>query len=1067
MSKPRSEHRRDPSWPGRDHPDDEAELLLQEQVDKLNAGERLDLKGLLRDHPGAGLEVIEQLKVFEGIERDDQVTPSLCTLGDYTLRRKLGRGGMGVVYEAWENSMDRAVAVKVLPAGIAADDKAVARFVQEARLAGRLNHKNVVGVYGMGVKAETPYYAMEYVHGETLAQILGRIRDAGPGTETPFGPKDQVDYFAKVARAFAQVADGLQHAHENGVIHRDIKPSNLILDAERRLRILDFGLAKLEGQESLTLSGDLVGTPAYMSPEHARRREVPCDHRTDIYSLGATLYEFLTLEPPFRGKDSQDTLSQIIEKDPRPPRQLNARIPADLETLLLKCLRKDAGDRYGTAEALGQDLRRFARGDPIEAKAQSLWEQTTKRLWRQRRLGLAVGAFLMLALVALAASAAVIAKARDAAKYDLYVSNMLLATKDLETGSFSRFCELLKAHIPEAGEPDLRGWEWYYLEGLRQQELFTLAGHTGMVHSVSWSPDGRQLISGSIDGTVRIWDVSASEEVKRLEHGAAVSAVAWSPNGRWWAAGGQKGLVRIWDANTSGEVHVLPHETRVSALAWSHDGTHLATGGSDGTVKIWNGNTFEAVRNLPRPDAAVLSLAWRPDNRVLAVGFQDQESPGNSEKERGLILLVDPSTTTVIASLKRGVRINALAWTDDDQLASGIAGPEIALWDTPASAQVDVLANLAGSKGHVSTLAQGAERRWLASGSGDGTVRIWDLSQEKNILTLRGHRGEVRSVAWNPHSNHLLASGSADGTVKVWDVLEPREPLELPATTRAAWSPCGLWLAAMNKEGQLVVFDASTGEIVQQLVPTHPAPVRSMAFSPDSRLVATARKDGILKVYDWNAKAEVLSVLAHKGQARSVTWSPDGTQLATGGSGGARVWDLNGKLMEELPKKGWVCSVAWNSDGSRFAAVGLGIWETTGWTRVHELPAPEGSGGWWSLAWSPEGDRLACGSHTSGVLTIFDAETGETLHEKRGHTALIRSLSWSPDGRRIASGGNDSTARIWDAETGRELIAFPPFRDDVLCVAWHPDGRRLMTAPTGGESIRIWDAPEEGGVAGN
>ena len=194
---------------------------------------------------------------------------------------------------------------------------------------------------------------MEYVEGETLAQIVAREKDALPEEKTAFGfPRDDVAYYSTLARCFADVADGLQHAHSKGVVHRDIKPSNLILDAEGRLRILDFGLAHLEGQESLTVSGDIVGTPQYMSPEQAKRHKIPVDHRTDIYSLGATMYEAVTGRPPFKGRDHNDTLSQIAGRDPLELRKLNPRIPKNLETIVLKCLRKVPKDRYETAEAL-------------------------------------------------------------------------------------------------------------------------------------------------------------------------------------------------------------------------------------------------------------------------------------------------------------------------------------------------------------------------------------------------------------------------------------------------------------------------------------------------------------------------------------------------------------------------------------------------------------------------------------------------------------------------------------------------------------------------------------------
>ncbi len=190
--------------------------------------------------------------------RQNQPRP-LGTLGDYTLRRQIGRGGMGVVYEAWENSLDRRVALKVLPPGIAADARSSTRFLREAQIVAKLSHPQIVPVHATGINDATPWYAMEYVDGETLAQILTRLKDVEPEAETVFGKKDRPGYFEKLAEAFADVADGLQHAHSKGVVHRDVKPSNLILDSAGKLRILDFGLARLEGQESLTLSGDLMG----------------------------------------------------------------------------------------------------------------------------------------------------------------------------------------------------------------------------------------------------------------------------------------------------------------------------------------------------------------------------------------------------------------------------------------------------------------------------------------------------------------------------------------------------------------------------------------------------------------------------------------------------------------------------------------------------------------------------------------------------------------------------------------------------------------------------------------
>ena len=367
--------------------------LLSHYLDELNADGFVDPEEILSTHPEHGPAILRDLESY--IELRDCESEHIRSLGDYTLRRQIGRGGVGVVYEAWEGSMDRVVALKVLPAAVAADNKAFVRFMREAKTAGQLKHPSIVHVHGLGLQEDIPYYAMEFVEGETLGQVLARMKSA-PDSTNPFGERDQLEFFGCLAKKFADVADGLQHAHSRGVVHRDIKPSNLIFDGDGRLRILDFGLAAVEGQDGLTLSSDFVGTPLYMSPEQAKRRRIQVDHRSDIYSLGVTLYEVVTGRPPHRGKSHADTMSQILEHDPPVPRSSNARIPRDLQTIILKCLRKDPVHRYRTAEALGQDLRRFARGDDIEARDEGRSTRLFRRMRRHRgRVALAVCAALL------------------------------------------------------------------------------------------------------------------------------------------------------------------------------------------------------------------------------------------------------------------------------------------------------------------------------------------------------------------------------------------------------------------------------------------------------------------------------------------------------------------------------------------------------------------------------------------------------------------------------------------------------------------------------------------------
>jgi len=376
--------------------------------DRVNQGELVDMGRIVAEHPdlapelGIALDALLSLETTAG----DPVALIGRRLGDFRILRGIGRGGMGVVYEARQESLDRHVALKVLPTALLGRDTAVRRFVREARVAARLQHPNVVTTFGMGIESDIPYFAMELVDGETLEQILRRPGDsgklAGDRARNALDTDEiQLETCLEVARLFAGAAEGLHHAHARGVIHRDIKPSNLILDRNGRLRILDFGLARLEGEDHLTISGDLVGTPLYMSPEQAARTRIEVGAPSDIYSMGATLYQMLTRQAPFSGEDVRETIDHIIHQEPVPPRRIQPRIPAALETVVLKCMMKKPRDRYLTADALAQDLMRVVRGDAIEARPRSTVQRCLTRLSRHR-VKLSVGGVFVVLLISVA-----------------------------------------------------------------------------------------------------------------------------------------------------------------------------------------------------------------------------------------------------------------------------------------------------------------------------------------------------------------------------------------------------------------------------------------------------------------------------------------------------------------------------------------------------------------------------------------------------------------------------------------------------------------------------------------
>lgn len=370
-------------------------------------------------------------------------------LGDFEILRELGRGGMGVVYEARQKSLNRRVALKVLSTGLGLTTKAIMRFKREAEAAAKLHHTNIVPIYSTGEDGRIPFYAMELVDGPSLDQVIRQLRsgsdmvskgsldstdDASPdqqnsvpdwvagtiglampsagsdgATSTPFNPSDGFSsfgpgntYFDNVASMMSEVADALAHAHDQGVIHRDIKPSNLLLSADGRLSVNDFGLARMLEQPGMTISGELMGSPMYMSPEQIAVGRIPLDHRTDIYSLGSALYELLTLQTPFAGRQRDQVLSQIIHKEPSPPRTINQRIPKDLETICLKAMEKDPDRRYQTADLMAEDLRRVVNRHAISARRIGLVERAGR--WARKNKAVTAMACLTLIVIVGAAS---------------------------------------------------------------------------------------------------------------------------------------------------------------------------------------------------------------------------------------------------------------------------------------------------------------------------------------------------------------------------------------------------------------------------------------------------------------------------------------------------------------------------------------------------------------------------------------------------------------------------------------------------------------------------------------
>ncbi|MFI5460795.1 MAG: protein kinase [Isosphaerales bacterium] len=1022
--------------------------------------------------------------------------------GDYEIIREIARGGMGVVFQARQVSLNRTVALKMILAGQLADETDVKRFYTEAEAAANLDHPGIVPIFEVGQHEGQHYFSMGFVEGQSLSQRLA---------EGPLPSREAAELIRRVSEA-------IEYAHGRGVIHRDLKPANILLDQNGNPRVTDFGLAKkVQGDSGLTGSGQIMGTPSYMPPEQAGGKRGEVGPAADVYALGATLYALVTGRPPFQAATPMDTVIQVISDEPVPPRRLNASVPLDLETICLKCLEKEQGKRYVSAAALAEDLGRYLAGEPIVARPVGQTERMVK--WVKRRpvvtgLIAAVAAATLIGLIS-TTLAMLAAKAQtELAEQRLYDVRMNLVQRYWEDDNGAFLQQGLNEQLPaKLGGIDRRGFEWFYWQrkissghitltghatndvmsvafspdgqwlasssrgrtvkvwdAKTGQEIRTLSGHTNVVESVAFSPDGQRLASASSNGTVKVWESATAHEILPLRlYTLAVNSVAFSPDGQRLASASDDKTVKVWDAATGQEIRTLKgHTDIVSSVAFSPDGQQLASAGQDGTVKVWDAGTGQETLTLKGHIGGVLSVAFSPDGQRLA-----------SASREGTVKVWDTATGQEIRTLKGHTQgVNSVAYSPDGQrLASASQDGTVKVWDSATGQEIRTL------KGHangVTSVAFSPDGQRLASTGEHGQVKVWDAATGQEIRTLMGHTRSVYSVAYSSDGQRL-ASASADSTVKVWDAETGQETLTLNGYTgpvnSVAFSPDGQRLASSSWGRPVKLWDAKTGQKIMtaaelhelqardaevklwdartgreiRILKGHTMVVKSVAYSPDGQRLASASQDGTVKVWDSATGQEILTLKGHTQGVNSVAYSPDGQRLAsTGGDRTVRVWDA-GTGHEILTLKGAASSVAFSPDGKWLACDGgeVKVWDTKTGQETLTLKGAASS-----VAFSPDGQRLACGG---GEVKVWDTRTGKETLTLTGYSQDVNSVAISPDGQRLASAGQDGTVKVWDAGTGQETLTLKGHIGVVLSVAFSPDGQRLASAGQDG-TVKVWDA---------
>lgn len=1032
----------------------------------------------------------------------------------FAILSQLGSGGMGKVYKAREDRLGgRLVAVKVILANALQRPDAMQRFQQEVNATAQVEHPNIARVYQVGEYqteegGTLPYLVMEYVPLGTLAAAMGGQ------------PQNQRD----AAETVKCLAFAVHAAHQRGIIHRDLKPQNVLLGPEPK--ITDFGLAKLLDQDSSMTQGQLVGTPAYMAPEQVKIQIHPIGPATDVWALGAILYEAITGRPPFlappeespavplaesgvqrpkgQGKRSTtDILYRILHDEPIRPSRLERGTDPHLEAICLKCLEKSPKDRFASAEALAQELRRHLNHEKPTIRQVTLWSEL--RRWCRRRpavAALTIGLATTLLLFAVISSVLALwaiqekqtatvnatkerkARAQADALYErseneLYAAQFALAQQKWLSRDLSEVQRVLETCAAKQ-----RGWEWHYMYQLCQVDRVTVDAPRGEVfYAVTFSPDDRHVVVGCSDKSIKVLDARTGKDIKALRgHEQAVTCLAFSDDGKLLVSGDAGGAIWMWDGKTFEGRRLGTHESGVIAVAY---GGPLG-GSSFGRKAISKDDRFVTVcdRGMMR--------SW---NRAGGEVGSPEKLHDASEPTQSIAF--DGTLSNAIMCLGGGA---------DGAILLRIAGR--------AEKQRDVFA-LTCDK-----LDMSPNGKLFAIGEDPiGTVRLWHTRDVRHAMMLQGASQEgqygsgVTGLKFSPDGERLAVTTRT--ALRVWDmrtahllVLHREVPsgalgrLDLPRC-QIAFSHSGgkvvvcggaltmvqiargqsvdvPWkfvmdrgfekgLAALDLSGRIALMLHGPDIVCLDLVTGNRKTYKSeeihfnpscSAVSPDGKWVVWGGRDGETSVGECKPLRAKLTLAKHVKHTfiRDVAFSPDSTCVASAGDDCVRIWDpATGKdVREPLRHDAHVFGVTFSPDGRLLATRILGqdrlqkivLWDLASGKPIRNM---EGD----CVAFSANGVRMAIGHGRS--IHIYDVAAGDPLSVLQGHTNVINCLAFSPDEKRIASGGNDCVIRIWDAERSQELLTLEA-EVPVMHLQFTADNQRLIS--NGRYSpLTIWGGP--------